>query len=99
MSLHLNEVSYFTEQFVNKIIEFAPGHFLAAVWDSNKYIVIDHEQERIETTIVHPHKENYQCRCWGLVKYPGFDIDTLPFLVVRDNTGVVLIDVKQYKAY
>ena len=43
MSLHLSELSYITEQFVNKIVEFSPGHFLASVWDSNKFIVIDHE--------------------------------------------------------
>lgn len=43
MSLHLNEVCYITEQFVNKVIEFEHGRFLAALWDSNKYMMIDHE--------------------------------------------------------
>lgn len=56
MSLHLSEVSYITEQFVNKIVEFSPGHFLAAVWDSNKFLVINHEQERIDSLILHPNK-------------------------------------------
>lgn len=43
MSLHLNPVAYITEQFVNKVIEYDHGKFLAAVWDSSKYILIDHE--------------------------------------------------------
>lgn len=43
MSLHLNPVCYITEQFVNKVIEFERGRFLAAVWDSSKFILIDHE--------------------------------------------------------
>jgi hypothetical protein len=43
MSLHLNPICYITEQFVNKVLEYECGRFLAAVWDSNKYILIDHE--------------------------------------------------------
>ncbi len=43
MSLHLSELSFETEQFVNKVIEYDHGHFLAAAWDNNKYIFIDHE--------------------------------------------------------
>lgn len=54
MSLHLNPVCYITEQFVNKVIEFERGRFLAAVWDSSKFILIDHEQEIMGKSIVHP---------------------------------------------
>ena len=56
MSLHLSDLSYETEQFVNKVIEYDHGYFLATAWDNNKYIFIDHEQERIETVVVHPHR-------------------------------------------
>ena len=38
-------------------------------------------------------------RCWGLMKIPNFDIEDLPFLMARDNTGLVLIDVVNLKAY
>jgi len=99
MSLHLSELSYITEQFINKIVEYTPGHFLASVWDSNKFISIDHEQERIENVILHPSKTNMNTRCWGLMKIPNFDIEDLPFLMARDNTGLVLIDVVNLKAY
>jgi hypothetical protein len=30
---------------------------------------------------------------------PGFDLDDIPFIVVRDNTGIVLVDVMALKAY
>ena len=43
ISLHLSDLSYETEQFVNKVIEYDHGYFLAAAWDNNKYIFIDHE--------------------------------------------------------
>jgi hypothetical protein len=99
MSLHLSDTSYITDQFVNKVVEFSPGKFLASVWDSNRFIVIDHEQERIAHQIIHPHRESLQTRCWGLVPVPGFDIDSVPFVFARDNTGIVLINVKELKAY
>jgi len=81
------------------VIEYDHGHFLAAAWDNNKYIFIDHEQERIETIVVHPHKLNFAIRCWGLAKVPQFDIVSCPFVIARDNIGLVLIDVKNYRAF
>lgn len=54
MSLHLKPCAYITEQFVNKVIEYDHGRFLAAVWDSSKYILIDHEQEKLGKSISHP---------------------------------------------
>jgi hypothetical protein len=47
-SVTLSELSYETEQFVNKVIEYREGQFLAVAWDNNKYIFIDHLKERIE---------------------------------------------------
>ena len=99
MSLHLNPVSYFSEQFVNKVIEYSTGKFLAAVWDSTKYITIDHEQERMGKHINHPQAAKGQVRCWGIEKVPGFDMLKMPFLIARDNTGIVLVDVKNHLAY
>lgn len=47
-SVSLSDLSYETEQFVNKVIEYETGHFLAVAWDNNKYIFIDHTREVIE---------------------------------------------------
>jgi hypothetical protein len=30
---------------------------------------------------------------------PGYDIDSVPFAVARDNTGIILIDVIKHKSY
>ena len=27
-------------------------------------------------------------RCWGLQKFPGYDFESLPFVVARDNLGL-----------
>lgn len=32
-------------------------------------------------------------------KIPGFDFNRLPFVLCRDNTGIVLVDVKNCMAY
>lgn len=99
MSLHLNNVCYITEQFVNKVIEFEHGRFLAALWDSNKFMLIEHEQEKIGKHIAHPLalKQNY--RCWGLAKAPGYDYIKIPFIICRDNSGIILVDVNSCRAY
>jgi len=99
MQLELSDVSYITEQFVNKVIEFEPGRFLAALWDSNKYIVIEHEQEKIGSQILHPLAARQNYRCWGMVKVPGYDFVKMPFILCRDNTGLILINVCHQKAY
>ena len=73
---------------------------MAAVWDNSKYILIDHEQERMGKHIPHPlAKKMTHARCWGLQKIPGFSLARLPYIVCRDNTGLVLIDVRNCAAY
>ena len=98
-SVSLSELSYETEQFVNKVIEYREGQFLAVAWDNNKFIFIDHLKERIEQIIMHPKKDNYSVRCWGLELVPDFDIVKCPFAVARDNVGIILIDINQRRAY
>lgn len=44
-----------------------------------------------------PNKFNI--RCWGLQKVADFDVNRNPFILSRDNTGYVLINVKTVKAY
>jgi hypothetical protein len=43
MQLIQDDLSYETEQFVNRVIEYEHNKFLAASWDNNKFIFIDHE--------------------------------------------------------
>lgn len=45
--LILDDLSYETEQFVNRVLEYAPDKFLAASWDNDKFIFIDHRAEEI----------------------------------------------------
>lgn len=84
---------------MNKVLEFEHGRFLAALWDSNKYLIIEHEQEKMGKNIVHPmgHKQN--SRCWGMTKAPGYDYLRSPFIICRDNTGIIFVDVNNCKAY
>jgi hypothetical protein len=54
MSLHESKTNYLTTNFINKLLEYGAGQFIASVWDSNKYMLIDHEQESMNTHILHP---------------------------------------------
>lgn len=72
---------------------------MAVAWDNNKYIFIDHLKERVEQIIMHPRKDNYSVRCWGLELMPDFDMKTCPFAIARDNIGIVLIDISGRRAY
>ena len=40
-TLVLRDISYETEQFVNRIIEYDKEKYLAVSWDNNKFIFID----------------------------------------------------------
>ena len=88
-----------TEQFVNKVIEYEPGRYCAAVWDSSQFILIDHEQEKLGKVIPHPKANKTQTRCWGLAKMPDYDYQKNPFIMARDNTGILLVDVRNHVAY
>ena len=98
MSLNLHQLIYKTDQFVNRVLEYTPGKFLAASWDNSKFIFIDHETESILTTIEHPVK-GVNMRCWGLAKVSDFDIIKCPYVFARDNTGILLINVQSYKVH
>ena len=54
MQLLLDDLSYETEQFVNRVLEYQPNKFLAVSWDNNKYIFIDHDKESIVNILAHP---------------------------------------------
>lgn len=49
--------------------------------------------------IVHPLAQRTQTRCWGLAKMPNYDYQKCPFVLSRDNTGVILVDVRNCVAY
>ena len=49
--------------------------------------------------MTHPFKEKSNVRCWGLQKAVDFEMVSNPFVISRDNTGYVLINVKTMKAY
>lgn len=48
---------------------------------------------------MHPSKDNYSVRCWGLELVPDFDLKKCPFVLARDNIGLVLINVSKKKAF
>lgn len=99
MMIMLQDLSYETEQFVNRIIEYSDDKYMAVSWDNNKYIFIDHKQESITSIVNHPAPDKFNVRCWGLQKVVDFDCNKMPWLISRDNCGFVLINVRTYKSY
>ena len=75
VSLTLRDISYETEQFVNRIIEYDREKYLAVSWDNNKFIFIDNHQENISHILNHPIAEKSDVRCWGLCKVGNFDLE------------------------
>ena len=75
MSLELQDVSYETEQFVNRVLEYDEDKFIAVAWDNNKYIFIDNKAENITQILAHPLQDKTNLRCWGLAKVGDFDIE------------------------
>lgn len=66
LRLEIDELSYETEQFVNQVIEYDTNKYLAASWDNNKYIFIDHSLQKIVSVVTHPLPNQFSVRCWGL---------------------------------
>jgi hypothetical protein len=44
-------------------------------------------------------QDKFNIRCWGLSKVADFDMISNPWIIARDNTGYVLINVKTIRAY
>lgn len=97
--LELMDISYETEQFINRVIEYDTEQYLAVSWDNNKYIFIDNVQERIIRILAHPESSVASMRCWGLQKVAEFSMAKCPFVLARDNLGFVLINVKTHSAF
>ena len=53
-SLKLQDISYETEQFVNRVLEYDKEQYLAASWDNNKFIFVDNKKEQIKSILTHP---------------------------------------------
>ena len=45
VQLELQDLSYETDQFVNRVIEYDIDKFLGVAWENNKFIFIDHQKE------------------------------------------------------
>ena len=74
---------------------------MAAVWDLNEYWLINLLESISEPeirVIEHPNRAIKKVRCWGLELVPDYDYSTRPYAVARDNTGLLVIDLKRAKA-
>ena len=98
VQLELQDLSYESDQFVNRVIEYDIDKFLGVAWENNKFIFIDHQKEKITDIVPHP-KPNQKMRCWGLQKVADFDKVSCPFIIARDNSGLVLVNIKTKKTY
>ena len=64
--MELLDISYETEQFVNRLLEYENEKYIAVSWDNNKFIFIDNIQEKITCIVTHPEVDKLNIRCWGL---------------------------------
>ena len=92
LDISLQGERYLKGQFVNKFYEFEQNKFIACVWDTQEYNIIDRNQQSIIKTIKHPLGE---FRCWGLTVFPRIK----NLMISRDNLGLWIIDLKNAKSY
>ena len=95
VNLNPNEV-YFREQDIKAAIEFRRDLVVTCMdMDLNIYI-IDRKAKAVIRTIENPSGCDYPL-CMRLL--PLFDYDKLPFALLRDKDGVILVNVKTAQAY
>jgi hypothetical protein len=108
IDLYVATEKYLDGEFVNKVCEYAPDKLIAAIWDSDRYCVIDRKSKAHTHSIAHPRGD---FKCWGLKLIPnivdsqfeGSDthmVAGLSYLLMsRDNHGLTLIDIKNRKCF
>ena len=95
VTLNTSEV-YFREQDVKSAIEFKRDMVVTCMdMDMNIYI-IDRKAKTIVRTVENPSGSDNPL-CMRLI--PQFDLDKLPFALVRDKDGITFVNLKTATAY
>ena len=79
------------EESVYHALEFIKGKILVSLWQAG-FIIVDKASGSGLMKIKDPLPANINNR--GFIKLPGFDIESFPFVLMRGNLGLSLINVK-----
>lgn len=94
--LTLSEEVYFREQDIKAAIEYKRDQVATCIdMDLNVYL-IDRKQRQIVKTIENPSGSDRPL-CMRLI--PNFDMEKMPFALLRDQEGITLINLKNPGAY
>lgn len=55
--------------------------------------------DRNKSIVTHSIKYGHNVGILNMAKFPQFDIQTFPYLLVRDKKDVSIVDLKHYKTY
>ena len=81
---------------VTQVFEVSPNRFLCGVWgEAAAYLCVKGEKTAIKINC--PSLEETQCT--DLVEVPDFNAKSNPYLIMRNNKAINLIDTANMKIY
>jgi len=89
----LNEV-YFKDKVVSRFTEFAEGEFAVCIAKDEYVYLISRKKQAVTHKVRNPQGKscNYE-----VLPIPAFDLRSLPFLLVRDDKCLMLLNIKEGK--
>ena len=93
MDLSLSE-TYFTDKYVSRGVEYAPDKFVVCLQDDEQFYILDRSKRQVKTKIQWDVPDNCP-NSFNLevIKLPGFNIKKFPFLLMRDDYGIKILNV------
>ena len=86
--------TYFADRYVSRGIEYMPDKFVVCIQDDEQFYMIDRAKKTVTTKI----NWGIPANCansynFEIYKIPGFHPKRFPFLLIRDDYGIKLLNV------
>lgn len=92
----MQQESQLSDQIVTQVFEVAPNKFLCGIWgEAAAYLCVKGEKTAIKINC--PTSEETQCT--DLVEVPEFNFKSNPYVLMRNNKALNLIDVANLKIH
>ena len=86
--------TYFKGKWIKGLQEVSENLLAVCVFQEAKIFMVDRSQQEIVSTIDNPSKSD---NIMWLELIPGFNMETMPYMILRDNVSLCTIDVKNMR--
>lgn len=90
------EDAYLKGMYIRSAIEYQPDKFIVCINENNYIYLVDRKTKECNYSIENPSGMD---KILAVKKIPGFDYQTFPYLVLRDQQTISLLDVKKMKGF